>query len=116
MVDPQGNAVRYAYDADGDLVSVTDRLGNVTRFKYEAPRPHYLTEVIDPLGRTGVRSEYDDQGRMVTMLDAAGNSVQLVHDPDKLRGDSCGPTRQSRRPMSTTIAAILSPKSMRWVE
>ena len=66
----------------GDLVSVTDRLGNVTRLQYDAPRPHYLTEVIDPLGRTGVRSEYDDKGRLVTMLDAAGNSVQLVHDPD----------------------------------
>ncbi|HUE70455.1 MAG TPA: putative Ig domain-containing protein [Pirellulaceae bacterium] len=83
VTDPLGNQVRYQYDARGDLVSVTDRDGNVTRFVYGEPtRAHYLTEVIDPLGRSGVRTEYDDQGRLVRLIDADGNPVQLVHDPD----------------------------------
>jgi YD repeat-containing protein len=80
-VDPMGNKVRYAYDLAGDLVSVTDREGNVTRFEYDAARPHYLSEVIDPLGRTGVRTEYDDQGRLVKAIDAAGHVVEVTHDP-----------------------------------
>ncbi len=82
VIDPLGERIRYAYDARGDLVSVTDREGNVTRFEYRTDRPHYLEKVIDPLGRTGVKSVYDDQGRLVQMIDADGNPVELIHDPD----------------------------------
>jgi RHS repeat-associated protein len=83
VTDPTGQKVRYRYDARGDLVSVTDREGNETRFVYaELRRAHYLTEVIDPLGRSGVRSEYDEQGRLVTLIDADGQAVRLTHDPE----------------------------------
>ncbi|NEP56504.1 MAG: tandem-95 repeat protein, partial [Symploca sp. SIO2G7] len=82
VIDPEGNRVTYEYDALGDLVAVTDREGNVTRFDYHDDRPHYLEEIIDPLGRTGVRSEYDEQGRLVNLFDADGNLVELIHDPD----------------------------------
>ena len=83
VTDPLGNQVRYAYDSRGDLVRVTDRDGNETQFVYGEPaRPHYLTEVIDPLGRSGVRTEYDDSGRLIRLIDADGNPVRLVHDPD----------------------------------
>ena len=81
--DPDDNQVRYEYDAAGDLVSVTDVENNRTQFVYDEPsRPHFLTEVIDPLGRTGVRTEYDDQGRLVTLIDADGNPVGIAHDPE----------------------------------
>ena len=81
--DPMGDKVKYQYDANGDLVAVTDRDGNVTQFVYNQPgRPHFLTQVIDPLGRQGVRTEYDDQGRLITLIDAAGKTVQLAHDPN----------------------------------
>lgn len=81
--DPAGNQVLYEYDAAGDLVAVTDVEGNLTQFIYNEPsRAHFLTEVIDPLGRTGVRTEYDDQGRLITLIDADGNPVGLAHDPD----------------------------------
>ncbi len=80
--DPTGNTVKYQYDASGDLVSVTDRSGNVTQFVYNTPgHPHYLTQVIDPLGRTGVRTDYDAQGRLISLIDADGKTVQLAHDP-----------------------------------
>ncbi len=83
VTDPAGNTIRYRYDLAGDLVAVTDRAGNETQFVYAQPgRPHYLTEVIDPLGQSGVRTEYDDQGRLIRLIDAAGNPVQLAHDPD----------------------------------
>ncbi len=83
VTDLAGQKIRYQYDTKGDLVKVIDREGNATAFVYNEPRrPHFLTEVIDPLGRTGVRAEYDDQGRLVTLFDAEGNPVHLVHDPD----------------------------------
>lgn len=83
VVDPAGKRISYKYSANGDLVSVTDREGNVTLFVYNlAGRPHYLTQVIDPRGRTGVRGEYDDQGRLVKLVDAAGKPVEMTHDVD----------------------------------
>jgi RHS repeat-associated protein len=82
VVDPSGQKIRYAYDIKGDLVSVTDRANNKTQFVYRTDRAHYLDRVIDPLGRTGIRSMYDDQGRLSRVIDADGHEVQLVHDPD----------------------------------
>lgn len=82
VIDPAGKRVNYTYDALGDLVAVTDRTGSVTRFDYNDSRLHYLDDVIDPLGRSGVRTEYDASGRLVKMIDAAGNPVQLIHDPN----------------------------------
>jgi large repetitive protein len=83
VTDPMGLKLLYAYDVNGDLISVTDREGNITLFKYAlAARPHFLTEIIDPLGRSGVRNEYDAQGRLSKMVDALGKPVQLTYDPN----------------------------------
>ena len=82
VVDPAVNRVGYEYDAQGDLVAVTDREGNVTRFEYSDSRAHFLEEIIDPLERSGVRSEYDDSGRLSRLLDVNGEAVELVYDPD----------------------------------
>ena len=83
VVDPDGKKVKYEYDAKGDLVAVKDRENNPTQFKYEdEDRPHFLTEVIDPLGRSGVKTEYDDSGRLKQMVDANGSAVELIYDPN----------------------------------
>ncbi|MCT7981582.1 putative Ig domain-containing protein, partial [Laspinema olomoucense] len=81
-VDPEGNKIQYEYDENGDLVGVTDREENTTKFEYHEEREHYLEEIIDPLGRTGVRTEYDESGRLKRMLDVNGEAVELVYDPD----------------------------------
>ncbi|NER35197.1 MAG: DUF4114 domain-containing protein [Oscillatoria sp. SIO1A7] len=83
VIDPEENKIGYEYDENGDLVAVTDREDNTTELKYEVPeRAHYLNEIVDPLGRSGVRSEYDDKGRLSRMLDVNGEAVQLSYDPD----------------------------------
>ena len=84
IVDPMGNVIHYQYDASGDLVAVTDRTGDTTQFSYLSSPAHYLNQVIDPLGRTGVRTEYDAQGRLAKIFDAAGNPVALAYDPKDL--------------------------------
>ena len=80
VVDPTGQRIRYQYDASGNLVAVTDRMNNATQFEYRSAPAHYLAQVIDPLGRTGVRTEYDAQGRMARVVDAAGNAIQITYD------------------------------------
>ena len=82
VIDPEGNEIGYEYDANGDLVAVTDRENNTTRFDYHEEREHYLEEIIDPLGRSGIRSEYDELGRLSKILDVNGEAVELVYDPD----------------------------------
>ena len=81
IVDPAGNSIEYGYDANGDLVTVTDRNDNITELVYEEPQlPHYLSDIIDPLGRGGIRNEYDEQGRLVRLIDADGNAVDVSFD------------------------------------
>jgi RHS repeat-associated protein len=83
IVDPLGMRIRYEYSAAGDLMAVVDQSGNRTRFFYEEPsRPHFLTKILDPLGREGVRADYDEFGRLSQMIDAAGNTVEMIHDPN----------------------------------
>ncbi len=81
VIDPSGNTIHYTYDAAGDLVAVTDLAGNVTTFDYSTDFAHYLQDVIDPLGRTGVKTLYDDQGRLIGLVDAAGKTVDMAYDP-----------------------------------
>jgi RHS repeat-associated protein len=81
VTDPLGQQVKYRYDLNGDLVAVTDRTNNTTQLVYRQAPAHYLDQVIDPLGRTGLRTDYDAQGRLNKLVDAAGNPVQLAYDP-----------------------------------
>jgi RHS repeat-associated protein len=83
VTDPMGKKVLYGYDAKGDLVSVTDREGNVTQFKYAlAARPHFMTEIIDPLGRAIAKNEYDDKGRLKKVVNAANGFSEIGYDPE----------------------------------
>jgi RHS repeat-associated protein len=84
-IDPQGYEIQYEYDENGDLVKVIDREGNETELFYEAEnRPHYLTRIEDPLGRDGIRTEYDpDTGRLSRMLDVNGKAIELTYNTDE---------------------------------
>lgn len=77
IIDPNGNAMTYAYNAWGDLQSFTDREENVTTFEYDDE--HRLLSIRDPRGIQPVRNEYDDAGRLVRRIDALGNAVAYTH-------------------------------------
>jgi YD repeat-containing protein len=81
VTDPLGNKVQYNYDAKGDLVSVKDLAGNLTQYEYNTTQAHYLDKIIDSQGRTGVKNEYDAQGRLVGMVGATGTSINWSYDP-----------------------------------
>ena len=88
--DPQGRITAisdggrtwtYAYTAEGDLASVTDPDGRSSTYGYLATPPHYLASVTDPFGRTGSSYEYDADGRLVAIVDPAGNRALQSWDP-----------------------------------
>ncbi|NES96694.1 MAG: RHS repeat protein, partial [Desertifilum sp. SIO1I2] len=84
VTDPMGHQVKYEYDAQGDLVAVKDREENRTQFKYEdEDRPHFLTEVIDPLGQTGVKTEYDELGRLKQVINGANVPIFMEYKPEE---------------------------------
>ena len=84
VIDPEGNRITYEYDDLGDLIAVTDREGNRTQFNYEEDIPHFLDDIIDPLGRIGVRSDYNNEGRLARFLDVNGNPTELIYDTENL--------------------------------
>jgi YD repeat-containing protein len=55
--DPRGNVTNYAYDAKGNLTSVTDALGHVTSF-----------------------TSYDGAGRPLTIIDPNGVTTSLTYN------------------------------------
>ena len=69
---------RYAYDAAGDLVKVTDERGKAISMTYFPG--HYLDTVKDPSGTPMTRYEYTD-GRMTALIDGEGNRVAISSDP-----------------------------------
>lgn len=80
LIDPAGNSIQYAYSAAGDLVSVIDRVGAETQFTYRTDVPHYLDTIIDPLGRPAAKTEYDEDGRIIALVDAQGNRIETSYD------------------------------------
>lgn len=81
ITDPAGSAIRYGYSSSGDLIRVADREGHQTTMTYRTDRPHYLHSIVDPLGRTGIRNEYDANGRVVAVVNANGEALQVSYDP-----------------------------------
>lgn len=80
VTDPEGVSNVYAYDASGDLISYKDRENNTTSFTYEPQLPHHLKSIVDPLGRTAIRNDYDASGRLVKHTDANGEEIVYTHD------------------------------------
>ncbi len=72
-----GKSVKYAYDARGLLVSVTDWLGGVTTLVYDDA--HQLLSIARPNG-TNTKFSYDRDGRLSGIVESTGSSIALQRD------------------------------------
>ena len=82
LIDPQGHALTFTYDAQVRLVSLTDAIGQVTTLAYEdAVDPLRITKVTDPFGRTAILT-YDGLGRIATLTDAVGMTSSMAYEAD----------------------------------
>ena len=80
--DPKGAVMGYGYDA-GRLTSFTDREDNTSRYFYD--QGGLLDEIEDPRGVRPIRNDYDDDGRLISVTDAFGKTIQLEHDLENRR-------------------------------
>lgn len=68
--------LEYVYDGlTGDLIASIDQNQAATTYTYDSGRDldHYLTEIMDPLGRPLVRSVYDDDGKLLAYCNAGAD-------------------------------------------
>lgn len=78
---PDGNVIGYGYDGNGDLTSMTDQTGAVSRYAYLQGRyAHHLQDIFDASGIRAARNEYDEDGRLVATIDASGRRIEYDID------------------------------------
>lgn len=68
----------FSHDSNGNLLSVTDALGNTTKFTYD-PAFNRITSVTDPAGSVA-RFAYDSSGNILSSTDANGNSTTFAYN------------------------------------
>ncbi len=68
----------FTYDANGNILTRTDALGNTTTFTYESVF-NKVTSVTDPLGHV-TTSTYDATGNLRTNTDENGNTTSFTYN------------------------------------
>lgn len=74
---PDGTAVQFAFDGNGNTTSFTDQLGNIWSFTYDAAG-NVLT-ATDPLGGL-TQYRYQEDGALREITDSAGNLTFRLYD------------------------------------
>ena len=83
VTDPLGNTTTRGLDGVGRLVSLTDPRGRITRYHYDAL--NQLTHIVDALGGL-TRLAYDPNGNALTMEAQGLLAVCIQHEMDHLIG------------------------------
>ncbi len=78
ITDPKGELIRYSYDEAGDLIEHIDQAGNNSGYRYN--NTHHLLEIIDPEGHSLSRQEFNDEGKLIAVIDANGERMEI--DPN----------------------------------
>jgi RHS repeat-associated protein len=79
--------VQYVYDYNTNLIQVlklVDRNNQIyttnTYFYENGSFPHFLTRMLDARGVVMARNLYDDSGKLIGVIDAAGNTNLFVYN------------------------------------
>ncbi len=75
--DSTRGTIRYGYDTNGDLSTVTNQVDEVTTFLYN--NEHKMTDIIGPDGRKVAHNVFDDQGMLIAHVDSEGNWIEYEH-------------------------------------
>ncbi len=79
--DHTGRGISFAYDAQDNLTAFTDLRGYDWTFEYDGE--HQLTRALDPEAKTIVRNEYSAPGRVGKQFDGNGNLlIELIPQSD----------------------------------
>ena len=73
-----GSKIKYAYDVIGRLSTVTDAKGGVTSYTYD-PNGNVLT-VTDALGNVQTTNQYDEFNRVISTTSVAGGTTINSYD------------------------------------
>ena len=76
ITDPEGNVVSYTYDANGRTLTKTYLGDKTTTYTYDTD--NRKTTVTDPLGNTTVY-DYDAAGNITKVTDALGNATTYTY-------------------------------------
>ncbi len=80
MVDAFGNTMRFTYDNQLRLTSITDATGRDTTFSYGlSNNPLLVTKITDPFGRYAELA-YNADGRLVSITDVIGLTSSFTYD------------------------------------
>jgi len=83
VTDHTGRFVEYGYNANGDLDSADDVLGQTWTYEYDPTLSHYLTRVAAPGNVTVEETDFYPDGKAWKQYDGEGNQVvELVYNPD----------------------------------
>jgi choice-of-anchor A domain-containing protein/RHS repeat-associated protein len=76
-----GPAITYAYNAAGDLITVTDRSDASVTYGYGPDVAHLLTSITDARGVLVMQNTFDPvTGRLTKITDASGNSAPFSYN------------------------------------
>ena len=76
--DPRAGDQTFTYDANGNLASVTDGLGNTTTFTYDSTF-NKITSITDPLNNTATFT-YDGAGNLLTVTDESNQTTRFAYN------------------------------------
>ena len=109
VVDPSGNAVTLQYDSNYRLSTITDALGQATRFHYELAEDIYkVSRVADPFGRQAF--SYNANGQLVSITDALGLQSQFAYEAGDIVNSMTTPYG------TTSFTRAQSSAVDRWIE
>ena len=87
--DPSVGNLVYAYDANGNLLSQSDGLGNTWKNTFD-PNTNEIVTRTDPLGNTS-KFAYDGRGNLTSLKDQKGNTFTYTYDGNGLLLTSTDP-------------------------